>query len=80
MFDFCFKFSLHVFIFQTEIEDALHNVCSVLPDSLKSECADFIDTYTPQILALLSQELTPKLICGKLGLCPTIKTKVKHLN
>ena len=80
MFHFCFKFSLHVLIFQTEIEDALHKVCSLLPDSVKSDCADFIDKYTPKILVILSEELNAKLICGKLGLCPAMKVKLLNLN
>ena len=62
---------------QKQVEDALETVCSKLPSSFKSQCVEFIDTYTPQILDLLSQKLSPTLICGKLGLCPSLMNKVK---
>ena len=64
------------FIKQKEVEEALEQVCSLIPSNLQSECKQFVDTYTPQILDLLSQKLSPEFICGSLGLCPSILNKV----
>ena len=55
---------------QDEIEAALEQVCSIVPDKLKSECKIFIETYTPQLIDLLLQNVTPKVICSTLTLCP----------
>ncbi len=38
------------------------------------QCQELVDTYTPQIINFIEQELTPEEICTKLTLCTsTIK-------
>ncbi|XP_064387394.1 uncharacterized protein LOC135335773 isoform X2 [Halichondria panicea] len=59
---------------EAAIKNALDQVCDILPSSLKSECQELVDTYTPQIINFIEQELTPEEICTKLTLCTsTIK-------
>lgn len=52
-----------------EIEAVLDKVCSFLPDTIKGQCQILIDTYGPQIAALLEKELDPQTVCTELGLC-----------
>jgi len=54
---------------QEEILKALDTVCSILPDTIKAQCTDFVDTYGPAVLILLEQELSPELVCTTIGLC-----------
>ncbi len=61
---------------QEEIEGALEQVCSIVPQQMKSECKLFIKTYTPQLIDLLLQNVTPKLICSTLTLCPEQNNQV----
>ncbi|XP_020606225.1 prosaposin-like [Orbicella faveolata] len=58
---------------QQEIEEALDEVCSLLPDTVKTECEQFVDQYAPAIIAILSQELDPSVVCTTLGLCDSNK-------
>ena len=62
-----------IFFIQKEIEEALENVCNVLPSSIKSECDDFIEEYTPQIIKLLEEKLQPESLCKQIGLCTSVK-------
>ncbi|KAK3744542.1 hypothetical protein RRG08_056678 [Elysia crispata] len=55
---------------EEQIEQALERVCNFLPASVKQECDNFIDQYTPQLLHLL-QSVAPGQICSFLGLCST---------
>ena len=69
-----FKYTLNFFFFvQKEIEEALKNVCNILPSSIKSECDDFIEEYTPEIIKLLEEKLQPESLCKQIGLCSTVK-------
>ena len=54
----------------------MENVCNILPSSIKSECDDFIEEYTPQIIKLLEEKLQPESLCKQIGLCST--EKVRH--
>jgi len=54
---------------EKEIQDALDQVCSMLPSSIADTCKTFVDTYGPVVLNLLANELTPDQVCGALGLC-----------
>merc|ERR1711976_369655 len=49
--------------------EALDKVCSLLPETIRNQCTDFIDTYADAIIALLAQELDPQQVCTALGLC-----------
>lgn len=54
---------------QEEIIKALDSVCSVMPDTVKKQCEDFVNTYGKAILSLLLSELDPQEVCTTLGLC-----------
>ena len=51
----------------------MENVCNILPSSIKSECDDFIEEYTPQIIKLLEEKLQPESLCKQIGLCSSVK-------
>ncbi|GFR60011.1 proactivator polypeptide, partial [Elysia marginata] len=53
---------------EQEVEQALGQVCNLLPASVKSECDAFVAQYTPQLIQLLLQ-VKPSQVCGYLGLC-----------
>merc|ERR1712096_254790 len=60
---------------EAEIEAALEQVCSYFP-SYKSQCDALVEAYTPQIIQLLVDDVSPKEICTELGLCDALKSKV----
>lgn len=63
---------------EKEIIAALDKVCSILPSTISDECKGFVDQYGPAVIILLSEELSPALVCSTLGLCSSkIKTVVK---
>lgn len=44
-----------------------------MPESIRGECKDFVDTYTADIIALLIREVDPAKICELLKICPKPK-------
>ncbi|KAK2572888.1 Prosaposin [Acropora cervicornis] len=52
-----------------EIKEALEDVCSLFPDTIRSECDQFVKQYEPAIAELLLQEIDPAMVCTMLGLC-----------
>ncbi|XP_015757258.1 PREDICTED: prosaposin-like [Acropora digitifera] len=52
-----------------EIEEAVEDVCSLFPDTIKSDCDQFVKQYEPAIVELLLQEIDPALVCTMLGVC-----------
>ncbi|KAK7506235.1 hypothetical protein BaRGS_00002347 [Batillaria attramentaria] len=42
------------------IENALDKVCTLFPDTISTECENFVNTYAPAVINLLIQELDPK--------------------
>lgn len=64
---------------EAEIEQALEEVCSLLPDTIKQECDDFVKEYGQAVIEMLVQELSPDVICKTLGLCSsnTVSMKAK---
>jgi len=54
---------------EDEIKQALEEVCDVLPSSVKDQCDSFVEAYTDMVIQLLTAEVTPKEVCGYLGLC-----------
>jgi len=60
---------------EAEIEAALEQVCSYFP-SYKTQCDALVEAYTPQIIQLLVDDVSPKEICTELGLCDALKSKV----
>jgi saposin len=54
---------------EDEIKQGLEAVCDVLPSSVRDQCDSFVDAYTDMIIQLMTGEITPKEVCGYLGLC-----------
>ncbi|CAG4949127.1 unnamed protein product [Colias eurytheme] len=51
------------------IKKAVEQSCDVLPQSINSECRQFVTEYGPAVIALLVQEIDPASVCPALGLC-----------
>ncbi|XP_029465135.1 prosaposin isoform X2 [Rhinatrema bivittatum] len=58
---------------EENIKHALEYVCSLLPDSMKEQCTDFVDDYADAIIKILLQEASPRVICCTLGVCSNKK-------
>ncbi|XP_078493273.1 uncharacterized protein LOC100176110 isoform X12 [Ciona intestinalis] len=58
---------------ETEIVDAVENICKVLPANLQTECKDLIDEYGTQLINLLAQEIKPSELCAAIKLCSSYK-------
>ncbi|KAM9365752.1 prosaposin [Pholidichthys leucotaenia] len=54
---------------EEQVIAAVEKVCSILPETIKNECKDLIETYGPAIIELLVEEVDPGTICSTLGLC-----------
>ncbi|XP_020893874.1 prosaposin-like [Exaiptasia diaphana] len=54
---------------QEEIEQALEQVCGLLPSAYKDECDNFVKQYEPAIVQILVNEISPDVICTALQLC-----------
>ncbi|KAM7362529.1 prosaposin [Cochliomyia hominivorax] len=55
---------------EDEIKQAVNNICNKFPNSVKSQCHNFIDMYGDAVIALLIQGLDPREVCPKLQMCP----------
>nr|XP_026692833.1 uncharacterized protein LOC100176110 isoform X10 [Ciona intestinalis] len=63
---------------ETEIVDAVENICKVLPANLQTECKDLIDQYGTDLINLLAQEIKPSELCAAIKLCSSYKnTQIK---
>ena len=51
------------------VEQALEKVCTLFPSDIRAECTSLISLYAPAIINLLMQEVRPKEVCWRLGLC-----------
>ncbi|CAK1540678.1 unnamed protein product [Leptosia nina] len=58
------------------IKKAVEGACDVLPQSINSECRQFVTEYGPAVIALLVQEIDPASVCPALNLC--VSTKEVH--
>ena len=54
-----------------EITQALEEVCTLMPSSIKAQCVTVINTYGPYVIELMAQEMKPDEICKAIGLCKT---------
>lgn len=52
------------------IKDVLDHLCGHLPQKLKVECVDFVETYSSELIDKLISDLKPQEICVDLKLCP----------
>jgi saposin len=58
---------------ENEVEDALNQLCELLPESFSDECSQMLKEYFPMIWELMKSELDNDEICIQLGLCPSAK-------
>ncbi|XP_026733389.1 uncharacterized protein LOC113497828 [Trichoplusia ni] len=54
---------------EDSIRHALDNLCTHLSTKLRTECVDFVDTYTEQLVEMLVANLNAQEICVFLKLC-----------
>ncbi|ESO85795.1 hypothetical protein LOTGIDRAFT_235754 [Lottia gigantea] len=54
---------------EAEIEAYLDKVCNFLPSTFRSECVSLINEFTPTIIKLVLQKMTPEQICVQIHLC-----------
>lgn len=54
---------------QEEVEKEVKQLCHYLPQSVRGQCNNLVDTYGPAIIQLLIHDIEPKEICSRLGLC-----------
>ncbi|EDW67622.2 prosaposin [Drosophila virilis] len=55
------------------IKKVLDGLCSHLPSKLRSECVDFVETYSNELIDMLITDFKPEEICVQLKLCPKSK-------
>jgi len=66
---------------QEELEHLLLKVCNFLPESVRGECNMVVMLYTPEIVQLLLNKVSPQKICTMLKLCSTpTSTKPETFN
>jgi len=55
---------------QAQIVSALNNLCSVfvIPNII-GQCQNFVNTYVPQIIQMIKQNVDPSMVCTQLKLC-----------
>lgn len=58
------------------IEQEADQLCQYCPE--QQQCVDLINTYLPQIIALLQNYLQPDGVCKQMGLCPKDMSAVKN--
>ncbi|RLU22887.1 hypothetical protein DMN91_005165 [Ooceraea biroi] len=56
------------------IESIVHGMCNHLPKSFSQRCNHFVDEYGDMMITILADEISPKEVCGILGVC-TVTTK-----
>ncbi|XP_045625830.2 LOW QUALITY PROTEIN: prosaposin [Procambarus clarkii] len=55
-----------------DIEDAMEQLCEMMPRTIAEECEDYVEAYGEQVIELLAQKIDPSLICPMLHLCPGV--------
>lgn len=54
---------------EKEIEQSLEKICQQMPNSLMSQCKEFIENYAPVIVTTLIQDFDATTVCRRLNLC-----------
>jgi len=60
---------------ETEILQALENLCNLVPGSFGTQCAQAVAQNGPAIIQDMINEEPPKVCCTQLGLCTTQRAK-----
>lgn len=55
---------------EEKIEEALEKLCSLMPESMKHACDDFVKKYSQLIIKLLLENMDTVKICEAVHLCP----------
>lgn len=64
---------------QKNIENVLSHLCSHLPQKLQTECVDFVQTYSSELIDMLITDFKPQEICVALKLCPKSNNYLEEL-
>lgn len=57
----------------------LDHLCVHLPSKLQTECVDFVETYSNELIDMLITDFTPQEICVAVKLCPTTGDEMDDL-
>lgn len=60
---------------KANVKYVLNNLCKHLPVKMRSECDDFVKTYTDELIDMITHDFTPVQICVYFKLCTGNKTK-----
>lgn len=52
-----------------EIEKVLKKACNFLPQSMRDQCSNIVDTYGAMIIHLVATKYTPEQVCQMIKLC-----------
>lgn len=61
---------------QEEIENAVKNICKIMPKTINAQCSKFVDQYAGLIIQLLATT-PPKELCSNMMLCATQQKHVE---
>lgn len=51
------------------VKETLEKTCNALPQTVRAECDNFVDTYGDAVLSMLIQEIDPTEVCPMMKLC-----------
>uniref|UniRef100_A0A1B6E2D6 Pulmonary surfactant-associated protein B n=1 Tax=Clastoptera arizonana TaxID=38151 RepID=A0A1B6E2D6_9HEMI len=60
---------------EKQLKQLIERGCDKLPNSVSSQCKDFIETYGQAFVALLAQKIDPSQVCPSIGVCPGLTEK-----
>jgi len=61
---------------EAEIINAVENVCTVIPSTLRSQCVNLIEAYGDEMIQMFLNKETPDVICKQLSLCSSARASV----
>lgn len=59
------------------VEKVVHGVCNELPKAVKRKCNNFVDQYADVAIDLITKDVSPKQVCGVMGLCANYIEEMK---
>lgn len=57
-----------------KVKSVVEKACKHLPQTINTQCEDFVEAYGNAFIALVVQEVDPSVICPRLGFCPSQDT------
>ncbi|XP_004521255.1 uncharacterized protein LOC101456930 [Ceratitis capitata] len=64
---------------KTNIKNVLDHLCVHLPTKLKTECVDFVESYSNELVDMLITDFTPQEICVAVKLCQSSGDSLEDL-